>query len=438
MRPDEYYASFAYHISMNTKTKKTDIPVPDITHIDYFQKKKSLNAYKLPELKRLAQHHGLHVSGNKSVVIDRIHDHFLYIQSCEMIQKRFRGHIVRYWFKLRGPAYKDRSICVNDSDFYTMDPLSEIPNEYFFSYRDDKTFVYGFDITSMLKLFQKSKQINNPYNREKISIPLAKQMISFYSISRMLFHNDHTDYSLNHSISVAAKPTVPPPARPRRAVYRRQHPPAVQEIIHENRFLEESEPVFPIQSPPTSNPEDEDTPSDDRVEEPRGEPRPVAMSTTNRHSREMDSLHLLEQLRMKPIDVRVRELFMEIDQLGNYTSHQWFLELSKLGYAQMYENLFIWWNVRNHIPPDVKRSICGISDPFPEIQLIRRYTTVSIDKFRELALATMEAFVYTGINDEFRKLGAMHVLTILTTVCIPARRQLPWLFESLPHYAFHG
>lgn len=404
----------------------TDASLPNITYKTYMAKPLSLKQFKLPELKSLARHYELPVSGNKPELIERIHRFFLQMHSCEKIQKLFRGHMVRYWYHLRGPASRDKTLCVNDTDFYTMDPIAEIPDNLFFSYRDDASFVYGFDITSILKLFQKSKQIMNPYNRETIPVCLAKQMISFYTISMMFFSVSNHDYSLSHRPALTSQEKLHRPGRRRN---RRIPPPAIQEIMNEHVAQDPSLPAPPSQNQFVEEPV--------RTEAISTSSASSAPSSTHmeRESRYAESTRILESMRSKSVDARVRELFIEIDQLGNYSSHRWFTELSKYGFARLYENLFIWWNVVEHIPENVNRQICGIHNVFREIHLIHRYGSVSIEKYRELALECMEAMVFTGVNDEYRKLGALYVLTILTTVSMEARNQLPWLFESLPHLA---
>ena len=43
----------------------------------------------------------------------------------------------------------------------------------------------------------------------------------------------------------------------------------------------------------------------------------------------------------------------------------------------------------------------------------------------------MEDMVYTGVDIEFKTLGAIHALSVLTLVSHEARIALPWLYESL-------
>lgn len=395
-------------------------PTKIITYQEYFKKNISLDAYRLVELKYLAKHYKLHVSGCKRVLMERIRECFLQMNACEQIQRYFRGHMVRYWIRLRGPATLDRNKCVNETDFYTMDPISEIPIERFFSYADDQSFIYGFDIFSLLSLFQKSKQIVNPYNRETIAVPLAFRMLSFYAISNLLF--DHSNDSLDNDLKkLSNRPNErPEPAVRRRRYARRVHPPAVQELLDENTLVEETtaipphEPVFPIREDPDVS----HAPTERAV---------PAMDLSD------DPVRLLQSIRSKPWEVRARELFMEMDQLGNYTTHIWFTELSKLQYARLYENLYIWWELSRLVPSHLKSMICRIPRVFAEAHLIRLYPTTTMEKYRELSLDIMEALVFTGASIEYRKLGAMHVLTVLTTVSASARNQLPWLFESIPH-----
>ena len=55
----------------------------------------------------------------------------------------------------------------------------------------------------------------------------------------------------------------------------------------------------------------------------------------------------------------------------------------------------------------------------------------NIEIIRKACLTVMENIILTGNTDEYRQLGAMHVLSALTLVSIPARANLPWLYESV-------
>jgi len=68
---------------------------------------------------------------------------------------------------MRGPALKqsNRSQCVNDTDFYTLEPITELEYDDFFSYKDTKGFIYGFSLKSLTLMLNIEGSIINPYNR---------------------------------------------------------------------------------------------------------------------------------------------------------------------------------------------------------------------------------------------------------------------------------
>jgi hypothetical protein len=79
---------------------------------------------------------------------------------------------------LAGPAFKpiNRKLCVNDTDFATLEPLDEIHYNQFFSFSDEDGTIYGCDITSLFALICKKNKYDirakknplNPYNRRHI------------------------------------------------------------------------------------------------------------------------------------------------------------------------------------------------------------------------------------------------------------------------------
>ena len=121
------------------KVKKPP-PLPkntEITFYDFFKGGKvaiNLRKYKIPELKKIARFNHLLLGGNKPRLIERIEVYFLLNLYATKIQAYARRFFIRRMFKLRGPGYNAIEKCVNDSDFYTLEPLAEIPKQEFFSY----------------------------------------------------------------------------------------------------------------------------------------------------------------------------------------------------------------------------------------------------------------------------------------------------------------
>jgi len=143
-----------------------------------------LSKCKLPELKQYAKDLNIRVSGNKGDVKDRIEQQIKKEVNSVTIQKTFRRHVVLNWMKLKGT----RENCVNETDFYTMEPLNEIPYLNFIKYVDTTHNVnYGFDIKSLCTLATKNKKFENPYNRENMKVPFGTKMIKVVKLTNILF-----------------------------------------------------------------------------------------------------------------------------------------------------------------------------------------------------------------------------------------------------------
>ena len=103
------------------------------------------------------------------------------IGSAKKIQLWFRRSIGPHLAKQRGPAYYVRNICVNDADFFSTDPVTDISGVMFVSYKDTKNHVYGFDIRSIATLIQKATALNhvdNPFNRDPIPLFDVQRVLS--------------------------------------------------------------------------------------------------------------------------------------------------------------------------------------------------------------------------------------------------------------------
>lgn len=143
-----------------------------------------LSKCKLPELKQYAKDLNIKVSGNKGDVKDRIEQQIKKEVNSVTIQKTFRRHVVLNWMKLKGT----RENCVNETDFYTMEPINEIPYLNFIKYTDTTHNVnYGFDIKSLCTLATKNKKFENPYNRENMKVPFGTKMIKVVKLTNILF-----------------------------------------------------------------------------------------------------------------------------------------------------------------------------------------------------------------------------------------------------------
>jgi hypothetical protein len=143
--------------------------------------------YNLHQLKMFIKHYKLKITGNKSQLTNRLYYHLYFSYHAIKIQKKIRTCLVKKYNIAHGPAYRNRSLCVNTSDFLTVDDLTEIPLEQFFSYKDDDGFIYGFDILSLHNLIYKCNGIiKNPYNRRPITNNIIEDLKTLLRLSKIL------------------------------------------------------------------------------------------------------------------------------------------------------------------------------------------------------------------------------------------------------------
>jgi len=134
-------------------------------------------------LKKLCGKYKVSKAGNKDELTRRLYEYCENSINPLKIQKVFRGHLYRRLHKIQGPALMDRKICTNDSDFFTMDSMSEIPVNQFYSYKDNDGFIYGFNIVSLHNLLLKEgSRASNPYNRNEFDNKLKDNVSKMVKI----------------------------------------------------------------------------------------------------------------------------------------------------------------------------------------------------------------------------------------------------------------
>jgi len=181
---DKYYANFS---KFALTQKKELIKLKEFSYLEWKSSSQDIERISLQSLKQTLKSNSLPVYGNKSVLINRLVNQYNRIQSAIDIQRMFRGFLVRESEKLRGPAAKILSICNNETDFETMNPLNEIPREHFFSYKDENGFVYGFNLFSLMSIFKRTRRLVNPYNREDVPFASLQNLFSLYKKVLILY-----------------------------------------------------------------------------------------------------------------------------------------------------------------------------------------------------------------------------------------------------------
>jgi hypothetical protein len=220
----------------------------------------------------------------------------------------------------------------------------------------------------------------NPYNRELFSKENINQLRTLCRLNAII-----GKYENKWSINIPK--SIPPPRRPQTILYN-------QVLNIENQFVE----TRTLHQP------------------------------TRLHG---ELARRVAEIQAKPLDTRVRELFMEIDQLGNYSQSEWF-HLSANGYMRLYRYLYDIWHFRAQLSRETQRHICSLGDPFQRLGRIIEMP-VTIEEVKGRCLFVMEYMVHTGTDIEYKKLGALHVLSALTLVSINARNAMRWLYESVAY-----
>ena len=163
------------------KVSDDDFTIPEINEYELLLK----NNYNVKQLRSMCRYYNQKVGGNKPQLIALIYNYLKFSFFSIKIQKSLRGYLVRSISRLRGPAWLDKTKCVNDTDFYTLDDLTDIPDNQFISFKDSKNFIYGFDICSLYNMIAIEKCTKNPYNREELPKNLLKNIKKLVKLSKI-------------------------------------------------------------------------------------------------------------------------------------------------------------------------------------------------------------------------------------------------------------
>lgn len=133
--------------------------------------------YSLADLRSLCSYYGIKKSGTKPDLTQRIYTFLKQTYFILRIQRNFKTFLSKKYRELCGPGYLHISKCVNDTDFYTFDKLSNIKPMELFTYLDSDNKIYGFHIASIFHLIITSyPTITNPYNRNVIPSSIIKNV----------------------------------------------------------------------------------------------------------------------------------------------------------------------------------------------------------------------------------------------------------------------
>ena len=107
---------------------------------------------------------------------------YIYVDKIVFLQNKIRDYLKNKKIRLHGPAIYNRDLCNNPTDFYSFDDLKDIEDKFFFSYKDNDGFIYGFHIESFINLISNDTEPTNPYNRIIIKKNIKDTAIKIWQI----------------------------------------------------------------------------------------------------------------------------------------------------------------------------------------------------------------------------------------------------------------
>jgi hypothetical protein len=290
----------------------------------------------------------------------------------------------------------------------------------------------------------------NPYNREPLEAGIIKRIITLYNLTILLYPSFKSENEIYTSAPNPQTSYRNMSAANRAAAYtrlrqnmnantlngplnREQPGPLNREqpgpLNREQPGPLNREQLGPFTATPT-------TEQNQNIPRPRPRPRPILSIESTQSPQLMEQYARISDIRTRSLESRINNLFVEIDQLGNYTQSEWFNNLGMNEYVRLYRSLYEIWHYRGQLSRQVRINICPYYGVFegalPLINHSER-TTMRPDEIKMACLIVFENMVYSGIDDDHRKLGALHALSALTLVSAGARQAMPWLYESVAY-----
>ena len=189
------------------RKSKTKINADDFTIPNFSEYYNILDInYNLQQLKAICKAYNLKLTGNKDELKKRIYNYMHYSYKATFIQKFVRMNFVKIYLYLHGPGFYNKLRCTNDTDFCSLDYLTDIPYTQFICFKDEDNFIFGFDIKSLYNLYLKNKtQIENPFTKKIINKEVFDNMIYYIKYSNILNIAINIDYSELEKINESKK-----------------------------------------------------------------------------------------------------------------------------------------------------------------------------------------------------------------------------------------
>jgi len=133
-----------------------------------------------------------------------------------------------------------------------------------------------------------------------------------------------------------------------------------------------------------------------------------------------------EKKEQKSIENAISDLFYELDRLDNFTDAKWFSDLDMKQLKKLYENSADLWYYRTAMTHNQRCQIVSNGHVFNlSISSIYNFSNHQKDELRRIIVTDFYRMITEGVTLDDKKLGAILVLTALTTVSNDARNAIP-------------
>jgi len=331
--------------------------------------------YSLTDLRALCAHYNIKKSGTKPDLTQRIYTFLKQTYFIRRIQRNFKDFLSRKYRKLSGPGYLNSMKCVNDTDFYTFDKISNIKPTQLFTYQDSDNKIYGFHVASIFHLIVSSyPTITNPYNRNVISSCIIKNLYEKLIYGSLIGFRVSIKLDDNDNDNVIDT--------------------TCQSDTYSSR---------------------------------------LAVLGGGGGGGAGGGVQVLS--REKQEELFIVDLFQHINTLGNYSDSEWFIVLQREELIRFIRHIHDIWYYRANLTQEMKERISPPNgNPFvlhnAHVNL-NVITLLTAAELRTICVSIIERMTRRGINREEQCLGAFYVLATLTIVNQDARNALPWLYEAV-------
>jgi hypothetical protein len=127
-------------------------------------------------------------------------------------------------------------------------------------------------------------------------------------------------------------------------------------------------------------------------------------------------------------EMKMKDVFYQINMLDNYTDHNWFKDLSLFNLMELYLKMEDIWNYRSSMTMESKQKIVQNGIVFNIPPNIIKHQKSKL-KLQNVLLDEFSRMINEGINRDEKKLGAILILTGLVEVSYDASIALPHLIQ---------